>query len=694
MAGNCVYLNCITDMKLPILTLLFFFIFGFNVNAQEEDSNDSLKVSEESSLLFLNTTQLIIDGDTVNYSDLDSATMVVIVSRKKAKADEEYNIGVEKLSKGEAKEWTYKKGWREITETLYSREDDEFSVYLLLDNEVSNDLLMSLQKKSSAYIIVKAGDIFIRENDHIMTINPQEPSHYEELNNIIKKKASGKSLHVLHSWSLLEDMSENNALNFGYFSLLEIARTLLKNTDFSEVNIDCLTANAYSVLGDESLLPINTTIHSALKVMRKEYKKLSTRCIEVNLAHINIPLIEEVFYSNLDKDCVSIRGAKLWEPYYQELPLERASSSQESFEQQGVYLITGASGGIGTVVSHYLREKYDARLLLVVRKKPSDEFKNWIEQQEGTAHYIVDDLSDSLSLKNKVQEVLTQWNHQLDGAFHTAGVVDNAGLITKRKASDCMQVFQPKIQGTINLSEAIDSNKPRFVVLFSSLASIFAPYGQIGYVAANAFQNAFAKSKSGTESQYISVLWDTWKESGMAVKTIMNNTKLMKNIQGISNTEAMDVLESVVYHKNMKEIIVSKNDLNELVSKYQNETLLKFLEEQEGQGIKDRITIERPEMKMEYSAPSTEMEIAICNLMESFFGFDRIGVHDNFFDLGGDSLKAMMLIRKINEGFDYSLTLDLFFEKPTISQLAKEITLTRDLKALKGNKNSENTIVI
>lgn len=71
---------------------------------QDETSNDSLKVSEESSLIFLNENQLIIDGDTVDYSELDETTMSVITSRKKSQADQEYNFGVKKLSKGKAKE--------------------------------------------------------------------------------------------------------------------------------------------------------------------------------------------------------------------------------------------------------------------------------------------------------------------------------------------------------------------------------------------------------------------------------------------------------------------------------------------------------------------------------------------------------------------------------------------------------------
>lgn len=95
-----------TFMKNIAYTLFLIITISFQAISQDENTptSDSLKVSAESTLAFLNETQLIIDGDTVNYSDLDSATTIVIMNRKKAKADEEYNLGVQKLAKGNAKE--------------------------------------------------------------------------------------------------------------------------------------------------------------------------------------------------------------------------------------------------------------------------------------------------------------------------------------------------------------------------------------------------------------------------------------------------------------------------------------------------------------------------------------------------------------------------------------------------------------
>ena len=48
-----------------------------------------------------------------------------------------------------------------------------------------------------------------------------------------------------------------------------------------------------------------------------------------------------------------------------------------------------------------------------------------------------------------------------------------------------------------------------------------------------------------------------------------------------------------------------------------------------------------------YRAPSTEFEKALCGIWEEVLGVRPVGLDDNFFDLGGHSLKGMMLTAEI-----------------------------------------------
>jgi acyl carrier protein len=68
------------------------------------------------------------------------------------------------------------------------------------------------------------------------------------------------------------------------------------------------------------------------------------------------------------------------------------------------------------------------------------------------------------------------------------------------------------------------------------------------------------------------------------------------------------------------------------------------------------------------------VEQAIANVWKKQFGFDKIGIRDDFFELGGDSLKAISLISKIHKELNGRIQLNAFFSNPTVEALAQFIT--------------------
>ncbi|MFS1513883.1 non-ribosomal peptide synthase/polyketide synthase [Chengkuizengella sp. SCS-71B] len=75
----------------------------------------------------------------------------------------------------------------------------------------------------------------------------------------------------------------------------------------------------------------------------------------------------------------------------------------------------------------------------------------------------------------------------------------------------------------------------------------------------------------------------------------------------------------------------------------------------------------------QYVAPTSELEINFATIWEEILGVKNIGIRDNFFERGGQSLKAVQLISKLQKEHQVSLTLTDIFTHPTIEQLVKLI---------------------
>jgi non-ribosomal peptide synthase protein (TIGR01720 family) len=78
---------------------------------------------------------------------------------------------------------------------------------------------------------------------------------------------------------------------------------------------------------------------------------------------------------------------------------------------------------------------------------------------------------------------------------------------------------------------------------------------------------------------------------------------------------------------------------------------------------------QRPDLVIEYVAPRDHTEAALARIWQEFLGVERVGVDDNFFDLGGDSLVALRCIMRANRD-GISLTPNSIFRHQTIAELA------------------------
>ena len=85
----------------------------------------------------------------------------------------------------------------------------------------------------------------------------------------------------------------------------------------------------------------------------------------------------------------------------------------------------------------------------------------------------------------------------------------------------------------------------------------------------------------------------------------------------------------------------------------------------------------RPALGTPYVAPRSETEERLVALWQEILGIRRIGVADNFFQLGGHSLLGLQLVSRIHAGFGIELPLNVVFEAPTVADLAASLETAR-----------------
>src|SRR5690606_19024147 len=81
-----------------------------------------------------------------------------------------------------------------------------------------------------------------------------------------------------------------------------------------------------------------------------------------------------------------------------------------------------------------------------------------------------------------------------------------------------------------------------------------------------------------------------------------------------------------------------------------------------------------------YVAPRTDLERTIASIWSEVLEVEQIGVHDNFFELGGHSLVAARVVARLSSELDVELSLQSFFDAPTVAE--QTILITRTKSAL------------
>lgn len=136
---------------------------------------------------------------------------------------------------------------------------------------------------------------------------------------------------------------------------------------------------------------------------------------------------------------------------------------------------------------------------------------------------------------------------------------------------------------------------------------------------------------------------------------------------GILPDEGAEVFSRVMANGIHSQIIASSLDLRLLLETFnaRPETI---------RGGSSGPKFSRPEnMQSDYAAPRNEIEKKIAAIWQEILGIETVGIHDDFFELGGESLMGVRLFTQIRKAFGVNLPLDSLFQAPTVAQISEII---------------------
>ncbi|MEM7353840.1 MAG: SDR family NAD(P)-dependent oxidoreductase, partial [Acidobacteriota bacterium] len=606
--------------------------------------------------------------------------------------------------KSDVGEWFYLPSWKRSLPVVAEPALEDGASWLFLDDgsELSAFLIDRLRESGRPVVRVRAGASFEHTAPGAYTIDPCQPDDYRTLLSELPAPPEGPA-KIVHSWLLTppsavsDDLTARTerTLERGFFSLLYLAQALAAEVLESPVEIAVLTHGLHDVGGEEEVRPEQALILGPCYVLPQEIENLSCRSIDVawpdgNRRHERLvgQLVQELTSGAADW-VVAYRGTRRWLPEYE--PVRLAEQSGALLRPRGTYLITGGLGGMGLVFAEHLARRVGARLVLVGRS-PLPERARWPEWL--ASHPEDDPVSRKLRKLRELEELgaevlalsadvadrrqmtaavaaARQRCGEIHGVIHAAGVA-GGGIAQIKTPETAMEVLAPKVHGTLVLAELLADDKLDFFVLCSSLSGILAAVGAVDYCAANAFQDAFAQARSGDgDTMTISINWDIWQQVGMGVAPAPHllaggREELVR--LGISPPEGVDALVRALGSQ-APQLVVTPRDFRALVESNRRLTARSHLEHwNRGQGD-GAASHPRPELSQAYVAPRGETEEAVAGLWQTLLGIEQVGIHDNFLDLGGDSLLGLQLIARLRERFPVQLSMPDLFAAPTVAEL-------------------------
>jgi thioesterase domain-containing protein/malonyl CoA-acyl carrier protein transacylase/acyl carrier protein len=441
-------------------------------------------------------------------------------------------------------QWTYRQGWR-ISDPPDARQPAGRNILVFEDElGVGRELVLELRAAGHTVDVAKRGESFARVDDSTFQLRPGSRDDHGALLQALSG-VDHTPAQIVHLWAVGDERpgADRHAGDEYLLPLVCLAQALIDEEPSGPVEVVVVT-NGADAAGTDSAprFPLKALTQGPVRVIPREMPSVACRSVDLTgiLGSTQVAartLVAEVDAQTTDTH-VALRGDDRFVEAYERWPLVETSGPWP-LREHGVVLITGGLGGLALALGERLARTAHARLVLVGRSAlpPREEWPDLvsrldasdstlakirgvqaIETAGGQVLIAAVDASDPVAMRRVVADAEARFG-AINAAIHAAGIIDDGPLHSKeRHGLDA--VLRPKVSGAVALVEALRGRTLDFLALFSSSSAALGPAGQIDYVAANAFLNAYAHQLAAEGLPVRAVQWGAWREVGMAVAAL------------------------------------------------------------------------------------------------------------------------------------------------------------------------------
>jgi acyl transferase domain-containing protein/NADPH:quinone reductase-like Zn-dependent oxidoreductase/acyl carrier protein len=390
-------------------------------------------------------------------------------------------------------------------------------------------------------------------------------------------------------------------------------------------------------------------------------------------------LVNQVAVEPRREDQFAVRDQAVYVPRLVRRP-GQASTKPLALRDDATYLITGGLGSIGLEIAGYLAANGAKHLVLTSRRDPSASAQQRIdalsELHGADIRVVTADVADADDVSRLLAGVKSDLP-PLAGIVHAAGEISTTPLSDLDDA-EVDRVFAGKVWGAWYLSEAAADLKLDFFLTTSSIASVWGGYGQTAYGAANAFLDGLTWRLREQGIAGVSANFGPWS-AGMADEE--SRAKLSKRgIKTLSPADALAGLAELIAvsaEQGAAQGVVARIDWAKFLPLYQQAGRRAFLAELERE-VPSTVPVTTASGKTELVERLTNAPVQQRRKLMSDFLRDAVAdvtrvdpaeIREDagFFDLGMDSLMAVELRRRIEQGVGKEIPATLAMDHPRLS---------------------------